>query len=161
MNKENCCPAYTIRCDTENFRISKGQKKVLSVVAQFLSKGEMPLTVEKQQRNSGDGMIGQSESIIPSSMLDECRKATLKRATSSKSEDSGWSEREVGKAVFGRSGSSKRKRWEALQARMKSHAEKRGVSYEEIMKVCMPHNSLSYTFISCLTLHFYLFAMIL
>ncbi len=35
-----------------------------------------------------------------------------------------------------RSGSSKRKRWAALQERMRARAEREGLSFEKLMSVC-------------------------
>ncbi|KAL5965435.1 Arginyl-tRNA--protein transferase 1 [Taenia solium] len=42
VNEKTCCPVFTIRCDTEHFRISKTQKRVQM-------KGETPNDSKKSQ----------------------------------------------------------------------------------------------------------------
>ncbi|XP_055372591.1 arginyl-tRNA--protein transferase 1 isoform X2 [Condylostylus longicornis] len=38
-NKITCCPSYTIKCDTEQFKLSKSQKKILKRMSKFLKDG--------------------------------------------------------------------------------------------------------------------------
>jgi arginine-tRNA-protein transferase len=38
-NKDTCCPAYTIRCDVDDFKLNKSHKKILKRMNKFLKDG--------------------------------------------------------------------------------------------------------------------------
>ncbi|VDK39421.1 unnamed protein product [Taenia asiatica] len=65
VNEKTCCPAFTMRCDTEHFRISKTQKRVQM-------KGETPNdSRESQDVCDGDGPLDHSNAITSSSLRKE------------------------------------------------------------------------------------------
>ncbi|VDM24764.1 unnamed protein product [Hydatigera taeniaeformis] len=78
MNEKTCCPVYTIRCDTEHFKISKSQKRVLNIVSNFLAKGEKPSCARKFQRACTASVISaeQSNTASPLSSKGGCHKDT-------------------------------------------------------------------------------------
>lgn len=126
-NRKTCCPAYTIRCDAMNFRISRAQKKVLRIVNNYLSTGEV---VEGDAKRSvttdcrGDCPV---EPIVSRSPQNVSLQA---------SGDSGLSPLgRMDPASTGRSGSARRKRWQALQDRMAKRAKALSVPYEVVLEV--------------------------
>uniref|UniRef100_A0A5K3FHY6 Arginyl-tRNA--protein transferase 1 n=1 Tax=Mesocestoides corti TaxID=53468 RepID=A0A5K3FHY6_MESCO len=129
VNKKTCCPAYTIRCDAEAFRVSKSQKKVLRVMAEFLNKGEVPNAVKKSNNASYPTGCGgdkgdsagdtskHSEAVKPKASGDSEMATTARDPTTSS-----------------RSNSARKKRWKALQDRMARRAEASGIPFEELMR---------------------------
>ncbi|VDN99026.1 unnamed protein product [Rodentolepis nana] len=143
LGHKTCCPPYTIRCDAENFRISKAQKKALSIVSTFLKRGEKPTEATDERNASIMSVISQSDNSYEfkpcaysskSGHITDDPSQHEKPLISCSSEDSGIYLDEHGSKVIGRSGSSKRKRWQALKEHMVRKAEKLGVPYEEIMQ---------------------------
>ncbi|KAH9278422.1 Arginyl-tRNA--protein transferase 1 [Echinococcus granulosus] len=126
-NRKTCCPAYTIRCDAVNFRISKAQKKVLRVVNTYLNAGEI---VKADAQRSATADCRGDRPIELDSLLCSSQNISLHA-----SGDSGFpSGRKADPASTGRPGSARRRRWQALQDRMARRAEKLGVSYETILE---------------------------
>nr|CDS28700.1 arginyl tRNA protein transferase 1 [Hymenolepis microstoma] len=143
LGHKTCCPPYTIRCDAENFRISKAQKKALSIVATFLKRGEKPTEAADDRNASIMSIIKQADDSYEHNPyiysakyghITDDRSQYEKPLTSCSSEDSGIYLDDKRIKVIGRSGSSKRRRWQALQEHMARKAEELGVPYEEIMQ---------------------------
>nr|CDS24626.1 arginyl tRNA protein transferase 1 [Echinococcus granulosus] len=146
MNRKTCCPAYPIRCDTQHFRISKAQKRVLNIVANFLQKGKSPNAAGKSRDvcidsvSSVDSLFDKNDATDSSPVREGFDVETSacvniqKPAERNTSKDSGIYENASQVLTNGRSGSSKRNRWQAKQERMAQRAEKTGVPYEEILK---------------------------
>ena len=61
-NKNTCCPMYTIKCDTSNFKLSGNHKKVLKKVNRFLRDGNK----EKNHTNDQDIQPGMCDGPKPS-----------------------------------------------------------------------------------------------
>ncbi|KAK8736421.1 hypothetical protein OTU49_004992, partial [Cherax quadricarinatus] len=59
-----CCPMYTIKCDTLEFKLSKSQKKILKRIHRYLSHG-----AAKEEKvfgnDSSESMQGNPEYVIP------------------------------------------------------------------------------------------------
>ncbi|KAM3183253.1 hypothetical protein ACTXT7_010699 [Hymenolepis weldensis] len=151
LGHETCCPPYTIRCDAVNFRISKAQKKALNIVATFLKRGEKPTDVVCERNASVMSILKQTDDSYeckPSVYSVQCGRTTEdasqleKPLVSCSSEDSGIYLNDNGIRIIGRSGSSKRKRWQALQERMARKAEQFGVPYEEILQQYLERRKL-------------------
>ncbi|KAL5966004.1 Arginyl-tRNA--protein transferase 2, partial [Taenia solium] len=62
VNEKTCCPVFTIRCDTEHFRISKTQKRVQM-------KGGTPNDSKKSQDVCGGDSPFRHSDVITSSSL--------------------------------------------------------------------------------------------
>ncbi|CDI97987.1 arginyl tRNA protein transferase 1 [Echinococcus multilocularis] len=125
-NRKTCCPAYTIRCDAVNFRISKAQKKVLRVVNTYLNTGEI-VKADAQCSATADcrgDRLTELDSLL-------CSSQNISLHSSG---DSGFPGRKADPVSTGRPGSARRRRWQALQDRMARQAEKLGVSYEIILE---------------------------
>ncbi|KAM7534587.1 hypothetical protein Aperf_G00000115181 [Anoplocephala perfoliata] len=121
-NRETCCPSYTIRCDAKNFRITKAQRKILRVVSNFLSTGEKPKVAAKSSDSTdcrGDHPV---ELINPPNQ-------DIKLSASGDTEIPVESKKLGSK---GRSGSARKRRWQALQDRMAKRAQILGVSFEDV-----------------------------
>ena len=52
-----CCPAYCIRCDVTNFKISKSQKSVAKKMTSFLLHGEKPKPEHKPDEKAGASQL--------------------------------------------------------------------------------------------------------
>lgn len=125
QNKVVCCPAYAIRCDVPNFKISRAQKRVLRDVAAFLNTGERPKQKAKPKsicNATGDHpdlrhVATRSKGVEPQASGDTLAPAKDFNAKNHQ-----------------RSGSSKRRRWAILQQKMAIRAAEKGVSLEVIKK---------------------------
>ncbi|KAL5106789.1 Arginyl-tRNA--protein transferase 1 [Taenia crassiceps] len=124
-NRKTCCPAYTIRCDAENFRISRAQKKVLRVVNKYLNTGEI---VGGDVRCSA---ITDCCGDRPVELRVSCSPQNVRLQASGDSESSPAGR--IDHASTGRSGSARRKRWQALQDRMAKRAKVLGVPYDVVL----------------------------
>ncbi|XP_055919675.1 arginyl-tRNA--protein transferase 1 isoform X2 [Eupeodes corollae] len=51
-NKNTCCPCYAIRCDTNEFKLSKSHKKILKRMTNFLRDGKKNKTEESTNTSS-------------------------------------------------------------------------------------------------------------
>ena len=126
-NRETCCPAYTIRCDALNFRISKSQRKVLKNLNNFLKTGE----------------VHKNESFVPigADCRGDCSTDLVefpKTPQNPKPQPYGDTEAasfENKLTLTARSGSARRRRWQQLQHRMAERAKKSNAPYEEILEV--------------------------
>ncbi|CDS41673.1 arginyl tRNA protein transferase 1 [Echinococcus multilocularis] len=116
MNKETCCPAYPIRCDTQQFRISKAQKKAIRLVANFLRAGEKPDYAETSRD------------------VHKACGSSRKSVEGTKTKDSGKIECEAAPLTPGRGVSAKQRRWKARQERMAQRAGRTGESLAELME---------------------------
>ncbi|VDM17493.1 unnamed protein product [Hydatigera taeniaeformis] len=125
-NRETCCPAYTIRCDTANFRISRAQKKVLRVVNSYLRTGKTfgnETTFPDTTDSRGD---------CPVELKVMCSSQNVRLQASGDSELPPRDRTDPIKT--GRSGSARRRRWQALQDRMAKRARELGVPYESLLE---------------------------
>ncbi|KAH9277941.1 Arginyl-tRNA--protein transferase 1 [Echinococcus granulosus] len=116
MNKETCCPAYPIRCDTQHFRISKAQKKAIRLVANFLRAGEKPDYAETSRD------------------VHKACGSSRKSVEGTETKESGKIECEAAPLTPGRGVSAKQRRWEARQERMAQRAGRTGESLAELME---------------------------
>ncbi|VDD83349.1 unnamed protein product, partial [Mesocestoides corti] len=126
VNKKTCCPAYTIRCDAEAFRVSKSQKKVLRVMAEFLNKGEVPNAVKKSNNASYPTGCGgdkgdsagdtskHSEAVKPKASGDSEMATTARDPTTSS-----------------RSNSARKKRWKVRLCRSSPRSTEFDLTFEE------------------------------
>lgn len=114
MNESTCCPSYTIRCDTENFQLSRSHKKCLGVMANFLNDGVVPEMPENSRDVSPAIKYSSPVTTVPAS------KPQIPSGP-------------VSKTTKQRSGSSKRRRWAALQSQMKKRAETLGIPYSDVL----------------------------
>ncbi|VDN97486.1 unnamed protein product [Rodentolepis nana] len=126
-NRITCCPAYTIRCDAEQFRISRAQKRVLRTVNKFLLTGEKPVDADNAAAIASTDCRGDCpENNFDSSM-------SRLNFNSLASGDSEISTQPVSSMRnSGRSGSARKKRWQALQDRMQKRAQTLGIPYDEV-----------------------------
>nr|VZI30476.1 unnamed protein product [Spirometra erinaceieuropaei] len=153
-NSINCCPCYAIRCDTLNFKPSRSQRSVLTDMVNFLNTGkksdgeriastraaeEDPLLVELRNsytsvdgdacvkfRRSRQRTISHFREEAPDSgicLVGEDEDSWQKLSTESDQKESGDQ----------RSGSSKRKRWKALQEKIYLRSVREGVPYAKLM----------------------------
>lgn len=53
-NSTTCCPCYSIRCDTEEFKLNKSHKKILKRMNKFLKDGIRPGISEIEKSESDD-----------------------------------------------------------------------------------------------------------
>lgn len=145
LSQKNCCPPHVIRCDAANFQISRAQKKALGIVAAFLKGGERPTEAESERNSSIIQILKETDdsyecnlskfsAFLTCGRKNVCKQVEeLKPLKSVSSSDSGIYLDENGVKLISRSGSSKRRRWQALQERMARKAEQTGVPYEEIL----------------------------
>lgn len=52
--KQSCCPAYTIRCEALNVKVTRSQKKVIKRMNQFLQHDHRPKNWNRSQRQDPD-----------------------------------------------------------------------------------------------------------
>ncbi|KAM7534144.1 hypothetical protein Aperf_G00000115204 [Anoplocephala perfoliata] len=143
LGQKNCCPPYTILCDAANFQISRAQKKALNIVAAFLKTGEKPTEAENAGNSTVTTILNTTDDSYesaPSKFSDfraggnkkDSQEPKVLKSVSSK--DSGIYLDDNGIKFTSRSGSAKRRRWQALQELMALRAKFKGVQYEEILK---------------------------
>lgn len=126
-NRQTCCPAYTIRCDTGNFRISKAQKRVLRTVSKFLFTDEKPKNADKAAATTFTDCRGD----CPENSFDPIKcQLNVGSLASGDSEISTLPDGPMKNTE--RSGSAHKKRWQALQDRMKRRAQTLGIPYEQV-----------------------------
>ncbi|VDL61089.1 unnamed protein product [Hymenolepis diminuta] len=126
-NRQTCCPSYTIRCDTENFRISKAQKRVLRTVNKFLFTDEKPKNAGKAAATTFTDCRGD----CPENSFDPLKyQLNVGSLASGDSEISTLPDGPMKNTE--RSGSARKKRWQALQDRMKRRAQTLGIPYEQV-----------------------------
>lgn len=113
------------------------------MVATFLKRGERPTDAADERNASIMSILKQTDDSYerkPSAYSEQCGGITEsamlheKPLKSCSSEDSGIYLDDNGIKIIGRSGSSKRRRWQALQERMAKKAQKLGVPYEDILQ---------------------------
>lgn len=52
-NSSTCCPMYTIKCDADNFKLTRSHKKVLKRMNKFLKDGSKEKNFNRQNMESG------------------------------------------------------------------------------------------------------------
>ncbi|XP_077285005.1 arginyltransferase 1 isoform X3 [Arctopsyche grandis] len=70
---ETCCPSYTIRCDAENIKLSKSQKKILNKFNKFLNHEQPQDSIEDDCANESPS---KSQSNLPKLAKNEMKKDT-------------------------------------------------------------------------------------
>uniref|UniRef100_A0A0X3NWM0 Arginyl-tRNA--protein transferase 1 n=2 Tax=Schistocephalus solidus TaxID=70667 RepID=A0A0X3NWM0_SCHSO len=159
MNQNTCCPAYTIRCEAINFKISRSQKRILKNMALFLNNGTVErYTIKSSQEispesrkclsfnESGDiykSSISSSShprSVVPASGDSKVpNKAgdaqddlhTLKSLELTAARQS--SEMHNTSTVL-RSNSARRQRWTRLQHHLRERSLREGVPFARLMQ---------------------------
>uniref|UniRef100_A0A0X3NN19 Arginyl-tRNA--protein transferase 1 n=1 Tax=Schistocephalus solidus TaxID=70667 RepID=A0A0X3NN19_SCHSO len=153
-NSINCCPCYAIRCDALNFKPSRSQRRVLTDMVTFLNTGKKSdgERIANTRVVEEDPLLVELRNIYTSVDGDSCSKFRTSRFRTMSyhredAPDSGiclvekdevpWknltSESEQKPSVDQRSGSSKRKRWKALQEKIYLRSVREGVHYEKLM----------------------------
>ncbi|KAH9278606.1 Arginyl-tRNA--protein transferase 1 [Echinococcus granulosus] len=126
-NRKSCCPTYALRCDAENFRFTKAQKKVLRALDKYLKSGK---TSKDEEDTLPEDGCREGHPVDPKDFPNNIQNASLEASI-----DSGFYSRGKGDPYSTRRpGSARRRRWQALQDRMARRAEKLGVSYETILE---------------------------
>ncbi|KAL5106807.1 hypothetical protein TcWFU_004805 [Taenia crassiceps] len=125
-NRKSCCPTYAIRCDAENYRFTKAQKKVLRALHHYLKMGKKSEIAEKfpvAKESHRDPLFD------PKDLASSMHKASFET-----SGDPGFfSEGREASIDTGRTNSARRRRWQALQHRMAKRAKDLGVPYEVVL----------------------------
>ena len=140
-NRKTCCPAYTIRCDAMNFRISKSQKKVLRDINNFLATG-------KRHQNEAKSLAVADCKGDRSGDLVEPPKSRQNPMPQPYG-DTGSTGSQGPSTVTCRSGTARRKRWQRLQERMAKRAKESNTPYEDILKACFIHLLFFYHSVFC------------
>lgn len=128
-NRKSCCPAYALRCDTENYRFTKAQKKVLRALHHYIKMGK---TSKDEKEHLVTNELHRDPPVDPKDLASVKHKVSLET-----SGDSGFSSEGRENLIdTSRPNSARRRRWQALQDRMAKRAKELGVPYEAILEVC-------------------------
>ncbi|VDM35690.1 unnamed protein product [Hydatigera taeniaeformis] len=115
-NHKSCCPTYALRCDAENYRFTKAQKKVLRALHSYLKTGK---TSKEEEKPHEKAEYCRDPPVMTKDLASNKHEISLET-----SGDSGFfSEAKDDPVGTRRTGSARRRRWQALQAKMARRAK--------------------------------------
>lgn len=63
QNDISCCPCYTIKCDAQEFKLSKSHKRILRRMNKFLRDGKRELDEQQQHKQTGQSINGDDDDV--------------------------------------------------------------------------------------------------
>lgn len=63
QNDISCCPCYTIKCDAQEFKLSKSHKRILRRMNKFLRDGKREPDEQQQHKQTGQSINGDDDDV--------------------------------------------------------------------------------------------------